>query len=55
MDAGDQALALDHLDLDAAEADVEAFLARVKHLVAGLDTAGGRADGGDDPGPHRGR
>ena len=50
MDAADQLGALQHLDLDAAEADVEAGLVRVQHLVALLDPVRLGADGGDDAG-----
>ena len=45
----DEVLALDYLDLDAAEAHVEAFVSGVEHLVAGLDTAGVRGHRGHDP------
>ena len=37
MDPGDEVLALQHLDLEAAEAHVVARVARIQHLVAGVD------------------
>ena len=49
VDAADQLAALQHLDLDPAEADVEAGLVRVEHLVAALDPVRLGADGCDDP------
>jgi hypothetical protein len=38
--ASDQILALQHLDLDAPEADLVAGVPRVQHLVARLDAVG---------------
>ena len=40
MNAADQLRPLEQLHLDAAEPDVEACLARIEHLVAGLDAVG---------------
>ena len=48
MNPRDQLVALHDLDLDAAEAHLEARLARVEHLVAGLDAGHVGADRGDD-------